>query len=148
VYIVRCIDIVFQRSLYGLYYYWVTFDHCWTCTECLRSINWSLIGYCSELLFVSHFWPLLKRVIFFEAAGAVEKKIGSSFKSNFRSLKLVKIRILTVYMCVCVCVSEQVNELGRACMCSLLLFVCVRMLRLLPHLRVKLITMATPVLRI
>ena len=34
---------------------------------------------------LSHFWPLLKQMSFFEAAGAVAK-IGSSLKSNHHNL--------------------------------------------------------------
>ena len=78
---------IFKLSLFFLFEWCMTFfsSLSWLSTVCIRDSDFTLVKEAP-----SHFWPPLKRVVFFEAAGAVAK-IGSNLKLNHHCLfKLVK----------------------------------------------------------
>ena len=63
---------------------------------CVRDSDLTLVNV-AKWLFLGHFWVLLKRVVFFEAAGAISK-IGSGLKSKLQiKFSLPKYLIHTVW---------------------------------------------------
>ena len=73
-------------------------------TECFRDLDWTL-AIVARWLFSGHFWPLLKREIFFEETWAIAKYwLEPIVKASFK-LSLSKLLILTVEV-----VEEEENE--------------------------------------